>query len=91
VNKQLTTTICKDHFTQGSSQPLFLCVHDIQYFFAENPKKSWGKINFYFYCVYFLRRINNTPTAIATITAIPVPTTYVSVIGAGVASGGAVA
>ena len=51
------------------------------------PKKNGGDLIFFVGCVYFLRSSKIATTAIAAIIAIDDPAMYVSVIGAGVASG----
>ena len=53
------------------------------------PKKR-GRLEFTYCEIYFLRNIKNATTIIATIMAIVDPVMYVSVIGAGVGSGGGV-
>ena len=68
MNKQLTTTICKDQYCPKILSATFLHSNDFDLFY---PEKRGGRIVFSCCCVYFLRSIKKTaiaiPASIATV------------------------
>ena len=88
-HEQTDTTTCKVQYSpKHPFSPLLISINVIRVDYYP-PRKKVGKIRFYFFCLcYFLRSSRNTAIAIPARMAIVEPARYVSVIGAGVGSGG---
>jgi len=62
MNKQLTTTICKDHLPKDPLSLIFLHSTIFTIFYPEK-KLGEDKLLFLLFCVYFLRSNRNTAIA----------------------------